>query len=617
MDGKYTGDKELRGQKGTKGSDAEFKPKGMKNEETRQRLMTAVTGSYEKLAPFRRLMHTLVEEYAGSSYGHGTGPRHEIYLNLMNQAVEAYTMSLAANTPRILISTEYKEMGHFAKTFEVAYNNLMKEIQVEETIRRWVLDAFFCVGVIKVHMADSGQVEIEQDLWMDPGKPFASNVALDNFVFDTSAKKWSEIQYAGDSYRIPFQALKEADLYDQGVVKQLSPTSKFQQEESRLELISRGQSCDSDEYEPMIDLMDIWIPRDGKIYTFAMDHVKRFENRYEPVAEMEWNGPEFGPYHILSFNDVPENIMPSSPAGHLNNLSKLANNIIRKQGKRARSARRIHTYPPASHQDAQAVQRAGDDAWVKVQDNGELKDVQIGGVDAENQGFLQGIIQMFDRMAGNLQLQAGLGATAPTARQEQLVARHASKKEAQMQHRVIKGTQSLIRDLGFLLWHDNVRSTPGEYALEGMQEIIVEADWSPEYREGDFFDYNMDIDIYSMGYQSPKDRVQNIVEVVNMIAMHQESLQMSGGRIDLQRLVELYSELTNEPRLKEVITFAGGLDMTQAGHGPQGAGAKPSRPPSESIRHNISSGGPDQDLGEIGPGAAPQGAAPPGGVPIA
>ena len=78
MEGRYTGDKDIRGQKGIKGSDAEFKPKGMKEEPTRRRLMTAVTGSYEKLAPFRRLMHTLVEEYAGSSYGHGTGPRPEI-----------------------------------------------------------------------------------------------------------------------------------------------------------------------------------------------------------------------------------------------------------------------------------------------------------------------------------------------------------------------------------------------------------------------------------------------------------------------------------------------------------------------------------------------------------
>jgi hypothetical protein len=607
MEGKYTGDKDYRGQMGA-GRGDDFKPKGMKDEETRGRLMTAVSGSYKKLEPFRRLMHTLVEEYAGSSYGTGTGPRHEIYLNLMNQAVEAYTMSLAANTPRILITTEYEQMRHFATTFEQACNNLMKEIQLEETIRRWVLDAFFCVGIVKVHMADSGQVEIEQDLWMDPGKPFASNVALDNFVFDTGAKKWSEIQWAGDSYRVPFNALKDSNMYDQKVTKELSPTSKFQQEESRLELISRGQVTDPDEYEPMIDLMDIWIPRDGKIYTFAMDHVKRFENRHAPLAEMEWNGPEFGPYHILSFNDVPENIMPSSPAGHLNNLSKLANNIIRKQGKRARSARRIHTYPPASHQDAQAVQRAGDDAWVKVQENGELRDVQIGGVDAENQGFLQGVIQMFDRMAGNLQLQAGLGASAPTARQEQLVARHASKKEAQMQHRVIKGTQGLIRDLGFMLWHDNVRSTPGEYAIEGMKDVIIKADWTPEYREGDFFDYNMDIDVYSMSYKSPKDRIGSIVEVVGLIAQHQESLQASGGRIDLQRLVELYSELTNEPRLKEVITFEGGIDNTQMGNGPQGAGAKPPSTPNESIRHNISSNA-EQELGPIngpGPEGAPQ-----------
>ena len=580
-DGKYTGDRE--GYRNQTGSEEAFVPKGMNDETTRNRLLKSVKGSYEKLAPFRTLVNSLVEEYAGSAYGHGQGPRHEIYMNLMNQAVEAYTMALAANRPRVLVSTEYPELKYFSKVFESATNNLIKEIGIEQTIRRWVLDAFFCIGVVKVHMADAGDVEVETDLWMDPGKPFASNVSLDNFVYDMSAKKWTEIQYAGDSYRIPFHELKDEDIYDQSVVKELRPTSKFHQEQDRLEGLSRGQVTDPDEYQPGIDLMDIWIPRDDMIYTFAMDHVKRFEGRHRPVAEMRWDGPEFGPYHILSFNDVPENIMPTSPASHLNNLSKLANNIIRKQGRKARSARRIHTYPPASHKDAQKVQRASDDAWVEVQENGELREVLIGGIDPNNQAFLAGIIEMFDRMAGNLQVQAGLGTSAPTARQEQMIARHAGKKESQMQYRVVEASVSLIRDLGYMLWEDSVKEIPGKYPLEGTK-LFLDGTWTPNKREGNFFDYNFDIDIFSMGYQAPDERGRNITEMVQMFAQFQEGLSAQGGQIDFAALLEMLSELTNEPRLKEIIKFG---EMERTPPDKPGPSGKPTPKTTEHIRRNV------------------------------
>jgi hypothetical protein len=617
-DGKYTGEKssqsgQYTGEKDKKrdafGREEVFRPKGMGDETTRNRLLSSVQKSYEKLQPFRSLMHNLVEEYVGSSYGQGEGPRHEIYMNLMNQAVEAYTMALAANRPRVLISTHHDDLLFFAKVFETATNNLIKEIGLEQTIRRWVLDAFFCVGVVKVHMADSGQVEVEPDLWMDPGKPFASNVSLDNFVYDMTAKKYSEVQYAGDSYRIPFSDLDDSELWDQDVVKELNPTSKFHQERERLELISRGAATDPDEYEPMIDLMDLWLPRDNKIYTFAMDHAKRFEGRHKPLAVMDWDGPEFGPYHLLSFNDVPENIMPTSPASHLNNLSKLANNIMRKNAASARAARRVHTYPPASHKDAQRVQRAGADAWVQVQENGELREVQIGGVDELNAQFLGGIVDMFDRMSGNLQMQAGLGASAPTARQEQIVKSQASKKEAQMQYRVVEAATSLVRDLGFMLWQDEVKEMPAKYTVEGTENVNVNATWTPEMREGDFIDYNLDIDIFSMGYQSPDDRVQNITNMLNLFAQFQDGLMQQGGQIDFERLLELFSELTNEPRLREFIKFSG-QDLAQAGLNKVGPQGTPSMATESVINTSKQQAPPTAGPGGPGPGAES-----PGGLP--
>jgi hypothetical protein len=197
-----------------------------------------------------------------------------------------------------------RSFTYFSKQFQLAINNLIEEIGLEYTLKRWVLDAFFCAGLVKLHMADSGQVMIAENIWMDPGKPFCSNVSLDNWVHDSSATNWYEMKFAGDSYRIPFEDLK-SDIYDQNVTKDMMPTTKYDVAEDRLERITRGYETDPDEFEPHVDLCDIWIARDNKIHTYAINRATDFRCKGPPVAVMDWNGPEFGPYKMLGFNDVP------------------------------------------------------------------------------------------------------------------------------------------------------------------------------------------------------------------------------------------------------------------------------------------------------------------------
>ena len=52
----------------------------------------------------------------------------------------------------------------------------------------------------------------------------------------------------------------------------------------------------------------------------------------KPVRIVEWEGPENGPFHTLSLTcEVPDNIMPVSPAMNLKPLSDLVNGLLRKK----------------------------------------------------------------------------------------------------------------------------------------------------------------------------------------------------------------------------------------------------------------------------------------------
>ena len=570
------------------------------NETDRGRLFKAAAASYRKLEPFRVLAHNLIVEHAGSGYGHGDGERFETMINLMNQTVDAYTMILAANRPRVLVTTKYDQLKFFARKFETALNNLIEEIRIEETLARWVLDAFFGIGIIKVHLADSAPVQLKDGTLMDPGVPFASNISLDNFVFDSDATVWHKVQYAADWYRIPFDDLK-SNLYDQDAVlkNQLQPTSKYTGNEERLERISIGREVDADEFRPMIDVADFWVPEDGMIYTWAIDSSTPFLGKGDPIAKMEWTGPEFGPYHVLGFGDVPENIMPVSPASHLSALAKLANNLLRKGSRQARRQKDVTVYTPTGAAAAKKIKASADGEWVEAQDPSEIKQFKSGGVDPGNHAFLLGIVQMFDRMAGNLTAMLGLGAQSDTVGQESLIHGAVSTKEAKMQLKVIAGTVRLLRDLGWMHWQDAVKVQPASIPIPNAPGYQVDATWRPGDRNGQFLDYNVGIDVFSMRYQSPAERIQGLTGVLQQVFIPlADMLAQQGGQINLQQVAETYAKYGNWPELNDWIQFVNmpTTDDQQDGPSPPSDTQGPTQTTRNYIRKTVPSQNPSTSV---------------------
>ena len=555
------------------------------DEKDRSRLMKAVELSTRALRPFRSKREKLVRDYVGSHYGGGASNR-EVIMNLMYQTAETYTQSLAANRPRVLITSKHAQLSWFAHHFQVAINSLIKEIHLEEVMRQAVLDAFFSMGIVKVYNADAGLVELEgEDEWVDPGKPFAENISLDDFVYDTQATTWSKVKFSLNKYRMSLDKVKRDGAFDPKVTKELSGTSKFTDWDG--EATNRGvrdmlgPDGDADEYEPMIDLMDIWLPHENLIVTWPV------HNPSKPLRVVHWDGPETGPFHILSFGDVPDHVMGISPAMNLKPLSDVINGLMRKQRRQAQRQKDIPFYQAGHHDDAKRIEQASDGEWTRVDNPDAVNVMKMGGVDQGNQAYGMQMTDVYDRMAGNLQAMAGLGPQADTLGQDKLIHGAVSKREANMQYRVVKFASELTRDLGWLLWVDQIKEMPMEFEEAGA---TFRTSWDPTVREGDFLDYNFEIEPFSMQYKSPSERVNGLTGFLTQVAFPmQQQLMQAGGQIDFQELVEIYSDLMDLPRLRSVVKF----------EEPKGdrPGPSPAMPPQanhtvrETVRRNVPTGG--------------------------
>ncbi|MEM6363291.1 MAG: hypothetical protein AAF745_02610 [Planctomycetota bacterium] len=554
------------------------------------RMFRSVQKSYRALEPYREMTQKLVEDYAGTYYGNETTSetRANRYVNLLNQAVEAYQMLLAANRPRVMISTNLTQYRAFAKHFQYAINALIKEIHLEDTMAQWVMDAFFCVGIVKTHLANSGVVELETDLWMDPGRPFASNISLDNFVYDMRANKWSEVRYAGDMYEMSWD--DATDLFGEDALMEHVPRNRRALDVERVDSLSKSVESDSDDFEDMIDLADIWVPRHGVIYTYVVQSRRDFILAgSKPVAIEPWTGDEDGPYHLLGFGDVPENIMHASPASHLEMLDALVNDLFRKSARQARRQKEVNLYTAGGAKASQQVQMADDGEWVNVNDTSDIKSMDQGGVNQGNYAFLVGSIETFDRMAGNLRAQLGLGQQAETLGQEKLVHGAASQKVDKMSKTVVSAVTRLIKALGMMLWQDDVKQIVSEIPIQGARGISVTSVWKPGDREGNFIDYNFDIDVYSMQYQSPSGKLAQLSEVVqNVFIPLSPMLAQQGGAIDMFALTNQYADLMNLPELRDVVRFVG---VTGDSVSPSAMTEVPRKPPNSTrnyVRTNVS-----------------------------
>lgn len=557
------------------------------DKEKRARVLKAIKTSREAMHPFRRVRKELVKDYVGSWYT-TNGARNHTLVNLMNQTARIYTVALAAHNPQVMVSTPRSENWPFAKRFEVNLNKLIGDMALDQTFRAIVLDAFFCLGCGVVMMRDTdtrfhGLLEAEEDVWLDPGEPWLNRVPLDDLILDMSARELTKMRYCGHRYRADYEKVMDEPGYSKAVTKQLKPTNRQAKEtEGAAREVGTGDGLvEDDELKDMVWLQDIWIAENNSIATMACD------DDLPPLIEREWTGSQSGPYKFLSLGNVPDNLIPASPAVNLKGLHDLQNRLHRRMEKDSDAHRVINAYPAAGAEDAEKLRKAERNSWVRMNNPKDIQQVELGGVDQRDMALAVFIQEEYDRFAGNLQAMGGLGPQAATLGQEELVHGQLSRTEADMRMSVVNFAAESILDLGRLMWEDQTLELQTSIPV-GNSGIEVSSNWTPDYRMGNFEDYEFRVEPYSMVFKTPEQKLQELYQTLQQIAPLWPMFQASGASLDAQAIVEEIARLKNRPEFKRFITFAAPADMLGGDQNTVRQAAVTKR---ETVRKNVATGG--------------------------
>ncbi len=536
-----------------------FEPDNMKHI---KRLREAMRHSRRRLSSFRRHRNEAIKQFAGFHYGDtGDAAETNVPVNLLEMAVMIYGMQLAAQRPRVLVSTPHKSLKADAATLELVTNQAIEQVGLGSQLWDVVQDALFCIGILKLGL------EVDED---GVTGPFCEPVSLDDWVHDVAALRWEQVSFAGNRYRLPYEEVMDSPLYGRKAKKELKPSEREttnEEGEDKSESISRGSDVQPDEYLEYVDLWDVWLPRERLVVTFSEDFDR------EPLRTVEWDGPDAGPYHLLTFQTVPDQIMPLSIAAMSMDLHTLVNDLYRKTAEQAQRQKDITAYEGSAAEDAGRIQRAADGAMIRLDNLNATREISFGGPDPSTIAFAIGAKDLFSWTLGNLDALGGLSAQAETATQDTMLERNASKRIAFMQQRTVEYAERVVRSLMWYEWTDPVRQKLVKKAVPGS-EIEVDVIWSPETRRGEFLDYNFRIEPYSMTYKSPAQKLATLTQVWQTFIMpYMQFLQMQGIGVDFQQFLELLAKYADMTEIKDVLTFFGEMPESSAAQSPAPTGS--------------------------------------------
>ena len=427
-------------------------------------------------------------------------------INLIERGLSILIPYLVMNNPHILITTKKNEYKPFAQTTELAFNHLMSEIKFASlSLRPVIRDAMFGLGIMKTGLMKAEQVEIFGHLH-EIGQVYSDPVDMADYIGDPNANSFEGFEFEGNFYNMELGAAKE--MYPRHA-DNIHPSSTLHGDNTKYgaERITKSSSTmgQFDSLREFVRLADVWIPDENIILT-----IDPKSNRILKTTESD--SPEGGPYDKLYFSDFPGTSMPIPPVWYWLDMDTAMNTIVNKMRKQAESQKTVLAYEGAAVDDAERIAGAGDRSTIKVSDVKGITNLEWPGIDEQHYNWITYLEGQFSSQANNLNTLGGRNASADTLGQEQMMMANASRSVDDMTNSVYDFAKSVSKKIVFQFWSDPLISVPGIKRIEGFGDIPVIFDRAA--RDGEFWDYEFNIEPYSMQRLSPTVEFQRTLSLL-------------------------------------------------------------------------------------------------------
>jgi hypothetical protein len=522
---------------------------------TPQKISKIVDASFDKFDHSRKARLRFLAQYVGRFYAKNRPDEVEDKkaspLNLIYQAVNTLVPNLVFRDPRFKVRTDILAYRGYADMLELGANTVAKKIKFRRNLRMAIVDSLFFAGFIKTGIATSGQFITMADQTIALGEPFADRVDPDDMIMDPMARDWEEQMFVGNRFRVLRQDLLDSGMYDNDLIASLQNREDYSRSGHASD-ISGQANQDAKDLMDFVDLAEIYIPRDKRVVTIPW--VRGGQNASQFIRDVDYSGPDSGPFHMLGYAQIPDNLLPLPPVSLWYDLHILGNRMARKIARQSDRNKRVLVYDGSSVEDAKTIVEAEDGEAVHIQNVNGVKEVNYGGATEDAYGFMQWVETKFSDMANSLDMLSGQKADAPTATQSEMLQQNSSIRLADLQNQVYDFAAEVGTDIAFFLHTDPLIELPLVRRKNGVDEQVV---YTPEERQGDFICYALNVQPMSMARPDPARKVQHLLQFAQgIIPAAAQAAQILGPafrigpyleRIALEIGLEEFDEIIDMP----------------------------------------------------------------------
>lgn len=503
----------------------------------------AVDYNYREMKPFRTVRRLNVEAGRGHYYRSKEDPPNAVRdpVNMLDQFENILVRSFVQNNPRARVSSYTTPKA--SAIFQEHLNKAIVEVKLLDTLRACVQEAI--LGYVGIAYCGISPTENDPN-----GESFVDPITLPNFVADLSHDRFHQGDIMGHRFARRIGELRGNERYVQEVV------AKLKGRRSGISKLDDGvEDTDYDKDQgSLFDWADIWaiVVQPANLVVYMADN----ESINEPLRVESLDAPEFGPYVLLGFNNVLDELMPNSPAAKVLDMHDFVLSHYRRMFIQEDQAAQFWTYEGGAEEDARQIRDAMDGEMIQVNNNGAVTRRTKGGTNP--QALAIGIHgrQLFDEATGYVRRTGGVASTADTATEARIDQANTSRLIRDMQLQVIAFTKQILQNIAWAEWTHPTRTRQVEVKPGEAGDAITEM-WTPEMREGDFIEHEIDIIPDSMEHRSSGQQLEHLVRAVQGVVI--PMTQMPSNKpvvVNTPEFLEKYAELDNLPELKEVADYA-------------------------------------------------------------
>lgn len=485
---------------------------------TPNKIQNVVKRGFERMRSYRKARAMFIKEFAGQYYCDHKGVSGDEPLNLLFRTLSTFIPNLVMQNPVNEVTSEYLAYKPYAELLGLALNKVEADVHLKESLRAWIVSAWFAFGVMKISLASSENMIQYGDINIDPGQVYAKLVDLDDFVFDPICTNLKDSSFLGSRVRVPRQILLDTEGYDHDLVNKL-PASKFFGGD-RVEDLTKKHISVTEAYamQDYVDVVESWIPEANAMVTMP-DPMQLTTDKW--LRTEDYYGPKEGPYVFLTFTPpVDDNPLPIAPVSVVYDLHRIANRVFKRMMDQADNQKDVLAYDPAFADDAQDIVNAEDGDTIAMSNPESAKIISYGGANSKNEQMATQMQMWFNYMAGNPDQVAGnmtrgTKGTKETATKTAAMQSNATVTLDDARGIIYDGASEISKRMAWYLHNDPLINMPLTKRTTGNQ--YQQLTLTPDHRMGDFFDFAFNIRSRSMVPLDPATRARLMVEfAVNM-----------------------------------------------------------------------------------------------------